>query len=372
MDKIEALIKKLQEAKQELEKASANPKFAPKDIKVKELQGKIDSGTYKPDASKIADKMLKGDKKETEKDAMNAELGKKMAKDEAMMMGEGCSIGDMKMAKNGQWRLDKADAKPADAKAAAPAADPAEPVAPAAAAPAPAPAPAAAAAAPAPKAAAGAGSDSGNSPTKTNTETGGSSPGGASTGGVGSGIGGAGTGGAATGGASTGGAGTVTVTISGSSSTETSSGAGAKKGKGKGGEPAAPITLNISNVGGRTDAGNVASGDGPGAAGEGGSGKGSGGGGGGAAPDEPNNFSTSGKDTPAKSEDVLKFEKNGQWSMHKSAFKELEHKLEGQGKSEKSAGAIAYTVGKEKYGKAGMEAKAKAGEAKKSDDEGIC
>ena len=156
--------------------------------------------------------------------------------------------------------------------------------------------------------ASGAGSGSGNSPTKTNTETGGSSPGGASTGGVGSGIGGAGTGGAATGGASTGGAGTVTVTISGSSSTdtstETSSGSSSKKGKGKdkdkGNKPAGPITLNISNVGGKTDAGSTTSGDGPGAGGTGGRGSGSGGGGGGASPDEPENYSTSHKDTPSK------------------------------------------------------------------------
>jgi len=143
---------------------------------------------------------------------------------------------------------------------------------------------------------------SANSPTKTNTETGGSSPGGASTGGVGSGLGGAGTGGAATGGASTGGAGTVNVTISGSSSTDTSSGAGAKKGDG-GGKPAAPITINISNVGGTTDAGNVASGDGPGASGSGGTApNGFGGGGGGASPDEPKNFSTQGKDKMVKSQ----------------------------------------------------------------------
>lgn len=217
------------------------------------------------------------------------------------------------MSKHGQWKLDKAETKvvppkPApkkDATAVAPEADPA--VAPAAA---PAPAPAAAPVAAAPK-----GNGSGNSPTHTKTQTGGSSPGGASTGGVGSGIGGAGTGGAATGGASTGGAGTVTVTISGSSSTETSSGAGAKKGKGKGGEPAAPITLNISNVGGRTDAGNVASGDGPGAHGDGGSGEGSGGGGGGASPDEPDDYSTSRKDKVSKS---VSFNQHGQWSLMKS------------------------------------------------------
>jgi len=126
------------------------------------------------------------------------------------------------------------------------------------------------------------------SPTKTSTETGGSSPGGASTGGVGSGIGGAGTGGAATGGASTGGAGTVNVTISGSSGTSSSGGSG-----GSGRE--APITINISNVGGRTDAGEVASGDGPGSPGTGGKGDGSGGGGGGAAPSEPSDMSSPGK-----------------------------------------------------------------------------
>ena len=137
------------------------------------------------------------------------------------------------------------------------------------------------------------------SPTKTNTETGGSSPGGASTGGVGSGIGGAGTGGAATGGASTGGAGTVNLTISGNSGTGSNS---------EGGAPS-PITINISNIGGRTDAGDTQSGDGPGAEGEGGSGEGSGGGGGGAAPDEPDNFSTSGKDAkqkPAMKNDKMK------------------------------------------------------------------
>ena len=267
-----------------------------------------------------------------------------MVGQDAMAMSE-----VVKFDNNGQWKLDKADSK-AKAKApakpavktpaavvAAPAADPADPTDaanpdPAAAALAKDPAdpvapaaPAAAAAKPAAKDA-GAGSGSGNSPTKTNTETGGSSPGGASTGGVGSGLGGAGTGGAATGGASTGGAGTVTVTISGSSSTETSSGAGAKKGKGKGGEPAAPITLNISNVGGRTDAGNVASGDGPGASGSGGHApNGFGGGGGGASPDEPKNFSTQGKDKMAKAE-VIKFEKNGQWSLDKAKIVDMKSK----------------------------------------------
>jgi hypothetical protein len=59
MDKIDSLIKTLTEFKEELEKASKDPALAPKEVKIKELQGKIDAGTYKPDASKIADKMLK-------------------------------------------------------------------------------------------------------------------------------------------------------------------------------------------------------------------------------------------------------------------------------------------------------------------------
>lgn len=42
-----------------LEKDAKNPALAPKERKVKELQGKIDAGMYKPDASKIADAMLK-------------------------------------------------------------------------------------------------------------------------------------------------------------------------------------------------------------------------------------------------------------------------------------------------------------------------
>lgn len=45
--------------KKKLKKASKDPALAPKEVKIKELQGKIDAGTYKPDASKIADKILK-------------------------------------------------------------------------------------------------------------------------------------------------------------------------------------------------------------------------------------------------------------------------------------------------------------------------
>lgn len=78
MDFIDALIKKLEEAKEELqknmncapgsgpnmakeelEKDAVNPALAPKEVKIKKLQAQIDAGTYKPDPKKIADKMLK-------------------------------------------------------------------------------------------------------------------------------------------------------------------------------------------------------------------------------------------------------------------------------------------------------------------------
>lgn len=78
MEQLEALIKKLTDlkeelsknmncapgstanmAKEELEKDAANPALAPKEVKIKALQQQIDAGKYKPDASKIAGKMLK-------------------------------------------------------------------------------------------------------------------------------------------------------------------------------------------------------------------------------------------------------------------------------------------------------------------------
>lgn len=69
MDIIEQLIKSLEEAKAELNKSakvlptSSNvigiPAEKVKEIKIKNLQRQIDSGTYKPDPKKIADKMLK-------------------------------------------------------------------------------------------------------------------------------------------------------------------------------------------------------------------------------------------------------------------------------------------------------------------------
>jgi len=92
MDKIDSLIKTLTEFKEELnknmnapygattpnmtkeemDKASKDPALAPKEVKIKELQGKIDNKTYKPDASKIADKILK----EEDLDKNNRNRGK--------------------------------------------------------------------------------------------------------------------------------------------------------------------------------------------------------------------------------------------------------------------------------------------------------
>ncbi len=41
-----------------VEKDAKNPALAPKEVKIKELQGKIDAGKYKPDSKKIADKIV--------------------------------------------------------------------------------------------------------------------------------------------------------------------------------------------------------------------------------------------------------------------------------------------------------------------------
>lgn len=59
METIDKLIKALEEVKEELKKDAANPALAPKQVKVKQLQAQIDSGTYKPDSKKIANAMLK-------------------------------------------------------------------------------------------------------------------------------------------------------------------------------------------------------------------------------------------------------------------------------------------------------------------------
>jgi len=41
-----------------LEKDAADPKFAPKEVKVKQLKAQVAAGTYKPDSKKIADKIV--------------------------------------------------------------------------------------------------------------------------------------------------------------------------------------------------------------------------------------------------------------------------------------------------------------------------
>jgi hypothetical protein len=115
----------------------------------------------------------------------------------------------------------------------------------------------------------------------------------------------------------------VNLTISGNSGTGSNSDGG----------KATPITINISNIGGRTDAGNVASGDGPGAKGDGGSGRGSGGGGGGAAPDEPSNFSTASKDkkdtsaSPESDSSVAAMTKSHTSGMHTLQYSMSKGKL---------------------------------------------
>jgi anti-sigma28 factor (negative regulator of flagellin synthesis) len=41
-----------------LEKDAADPKFAPKEVKVKQLKAQVTAGTYKPDSKKIAEKIV--------------------------------------------------------------------------------------------------------------------------------------------------------------------------------------------------------------------------------------------------------------------------------------------------------------------------
>ena len=111
MDSIDALIKKLEEAKEELSKGvncapgaqqntlakdAANPALAPKEVKVKELQAKIDNKTYKPDPKAIADKMI-GKADEDHPTTLSHGDVKKLIKEELT-----CS-------ENGQWNLKTTD-----------------------------------------------------------------------------------------------------------------------------------------------------------------------------------------------------------------------------------------------------------------------
>jgi anti-sigma28 factor (negative regulator of flagellin synthesis) len=51
-----------------MEKDAKDPKLAPRDRKVKQLQSQIDAGTYKPDAGKIAGAMLQHPEKPLKKE----------------------------------------------------------------------------------------------------------------------------------------------------------------------------------------------------------------------------------------------------------------------------------------------------------------
>jgi len=75
-------------------------------------------------------------------------------------------------------------------------------------------------------------------------------------------------------------------------------------------------------------------------------------------PDEPKNFSTQGKDKMTKAESLANdiIEK-----LEKSAFKTLQHKIEGQGHSKDSAAAITASIGRKEIGQKEMTARSKAG-----------
>jgi hypothetical protein len=78
-----------------------------------------------------------------------------------------------------------------------------------------------------------------------------------------------------------------------------------------------------------------------------------------------------GVDMMAMSEEVIKFEKNGQWSLNKSAFKTLQHKIEREGHSKDSAGAITASIGRKELGQKEMTARSKAGMNKVDPEENI-
>ena len=69
-----------------------------------------------------------------------------------------------------------------------------------------------------------------------------------------------------------------------------------------------------------------------------------------------------GMDMMAMSEkEKLTLHKNGQWSLDKSAFKKLQHKIEEEGHSKESAGAITASIGRKAIGEKAMEERSKAG-----------
>jgi hypothetical protein len=81
--------------------------------------------------------------------------------------------------------------------------------------------------------------------------------------------------------------------------------------------------------------------------------------------------SLSGMDEMAMSEETLEFDKNGQWKLDKSAFKTLQHKIEREGHSKESAGAITAAIGRKELGQKEMTARSKAGVDKVDPQENI-
>lgn len=103
MDKLEQLIKSLQEVKELLSKDAADPKLAPKEVKVKQLKAQVEAGTYKPDPKKIAEKMLS--KEEMDKrcwEGYKPTPGKKAYEDGSC---EPVSKEELVCSKNGQWDI---------------------------------------------------------------------------------------------------------------------------------------------------------------------------------------------------------------------------------------------------------------------------
>lgn len=82
-------------------------------------------------------------------------------------------------------------------------------------------------------------------------------------------------------------------------------------------------------------------------------------------------FPGSAPSAPVNKEEVIKFDKNGQWSLDKSAFKTLEHKIERQGHSKESAGAITASIGRKELGQKEMTARSKAGMHKVDPEETV-
>ncbi|CAM6003860.1 unnamed protein product [Sphagnum balticum] len=78
-----------------------------------------------------------------------------------------------------------------------------------------------------------------------------------------------------------------------------------------------------------------------------------------------------GEDMMAMSEETIKADHNGQWRIEKSAFKELQGKIERQGHSKDSAAAITASIGRKELGQKEMTARSKAGMNKVDPDENV-